>query len=82
MQRSPPPSIEERLCAAAYRILSDGQRHTMHAELWALRYLELSTPGQDLTSFIRAALGRVITDRPIPGPSRTRARTTSAKRIH
>jgi len=29
------PSIEEQLCAAAYRILTDGRRHSPEAERWA-----------------------------------------------
>lgn len=48
-----PPSIEERLCAAAHRILSDGRQHSLEAQAWALQLLERSTPGS--TAFIRAA---------------------------
>lgn len=51
-------SIEEQLCAAAHRILSDGRavRHAPAAQAWAVTFLARSAPGQDLTTFIRAAM--------------------------
>lgn len=33
------PSTDEQLCAAAFRILSDGRRHAREAVLWAMQQL-------------------------------------------
>lgn len=52
-------SLEERLCAAAFRILSDGRAHSLQAQAWALRILERCTPGHERTSFVRAAMRRI-----------------------
>lgn len=52
----PAPSIEERLCAAAHRLLTDGRQHAPEALAWAVTFLARSAPGRDLTTFIRSAL--------------------------
>lgn len=63
--RSNPPeapqvSIEERLCAAAHTILTDGLPHRHDAQLWAVRFLRARAN----TAFTRAASRRVLNDRP------------------
>ena len=34
-----PPSVEERLTAAAFTILTDGHRHSRDAKAWAVRFI-------------------------------------------
>jgi hypothetical protein len=59
---SPPPNVEERLCAAAHSILTDGQRHEYRATRWAVRFLERAAPGER-TAFTRAQLRRLTRTR-------------------
>ncbi|MDB5731740.1 MAG: hypothetical protein JWQ03_1635 [Variovorax sp.] len=54
---APPPSIEERLCAAAHRILTDGRRHRADAMFWAYDFLQQSARGR--TEFTRQAQRRL-----------------------
>lgn len=54
----PPPSLEERFCAAAYTILSDGRRHSAAAQSWALRFLHRAA-GNRPTAFQRQAAQRL-----------------------
>lgn len=48
---APPPSIEERLCAAAHAILTDGRQHAPQATFWAFDFLVESSGGH--TEFMR-----------------------------
>lgn len=41
----PAPTIEERLCAAAFTILTDDRNHSWQAQTWAVRCLRRFTPG-------------------------------------
>jgi hypothetical protein len=66
MLTPPPPSVEERLCAAAHAILTDGRPHEYRATRWAVRYLEDAAPGER-TSFTRAQLRRLARSRSAPG---------------
>lgn len=58
VRSAPAPSVQEQLCAAAHRILSDGLAHQPQAQAWAVRYLAQCAPGRELTTFIRAAMRR------------------------
>lgn len=40
------PNIEERLSAAAFRILTDEQRHSLQAQRWATGYLRFAAKGK------------------------------------
>lgn len=52
------PNIEERLSAAAYMILTDGQyRHSWEARRWAVRYLRRASHGRT-TEFQRSLIVR------------------------
>lgn len=57
-RRLPPPSPEERLCAAAHTILTDGRSHSGSAQSWALDYLVSSANGRP-TAFTRKAAKRL-----------------------
>jgi hypothetical protein len=46
------PNIEERLCAAAFNILTDGYRHSWAARRWAVRCLRRAARGRP-TAFLR-----------------------------
>lgn len=54
------PSIEERLCAAAFTILTDEFRHSVHAMRWAV--MQLRRSHGRLTAFQRQLRinGRVL----------------------
>lgn len=45
-RRPPEPNVEECLCAAAHRILTDGMRHSWQAQTWALRVLSRAAGGR------------------------------------
>jgi hypothetical protein len=47
------PTIEERLCAAAFSILTDGLPHRNDARLWAIRFLRRASHGH-ATEFQRS----------------------------
>lgn len=46
------PNVEERLCAAAFDILTDGHRHEHRARVWAVRFLRRAARGRE-TAFLR-----------------------------
>lgn len=46
------PNIEERLTAAAFQILTDGNRHSHQAQVWAVRYIRQAAHGRQ-TEFQR-----------------------------
>lgn len=46
------PTIEERLTAAAFEILTDGRRHSQNAQRWAARMLRKASHGRS-TEFQR-----------------------------
>lgn len=46
------PNVEERLSAAAFTILTDGQPHAIQAQRWAVRYLRVAARGSE-TEFLR-----------------------------
>lgn len=46
------PNLEERLSAAAFRILTDGNEHAATARVWAVRFLKTAAGGRS-TAFQR-----------------------------
>lgn len=42
----PAPSVEERLTAAAFTILTDDNRHSRDARVWAVRFLRVASHGR------------------------------------
>jgi hypothetical protein len=46
------PTIEERLTAAAFQILTDGRRHSVDAVVWAQRFMGQAAYGRS-TAFQR-----------------------------
>lgn len=46
------PNLEERLSAAAFRILTDENRHDQRAQRWAVRFLRTAARGRP-TAFQR-----------------------------
>lgn len=56
MKAVPAPTIEERLAAAAFEILTDGRRHTDQAKRWAARFLQWAAHGRQ-TEFQRELQG-------------------------
>lgn len=57
MTATTPPNIEERLCAAAFAIVTDGLRHSHQAQVWADRFLRRAAGGRG-TAFQRRVHAR------------------------
>lgn len=57
------PNLEERLSAAAYVILTDGNDHDRQAQRWAVRFLRRAARGRP-TAFQRGQLsGALVVER-------------------
>lgn len=56
MTTAPAPTIEERLTAAAFQILTDDRQHTDDAKRWAARMLQWAAHGRQ-TEFQRQLQG-------------------------
>lgn len=57
MSTAATPNVEERLASAAFTILTDENRHSRDAKVWAIRYLRVAARGKS-TAFQRTMTAR------------------------